>query len=190
MSKNYIVWTDIEGTGLVSSEESLLEIACIITDSNFKIVDPQGFQRVIYYSEEEVEEFKRTKRPYVVDMHSANGLWESLPHGVPLKQAEQDLLDYIKQYAPEPRQARIGGNSCSYDAAMLRDHMNSVYEHLHYRIVDISTLSYLFEEQRGITHYAKKGTHRAMDDILESIKEAKYLMNSVSMLSVAEDKFS
>lgn len=178
-----ILWCDFETNGLVARSDYPLEIAAIITDLDYNIVSRE-FHHVIQYSREEVAAIKEQTNEYVTQMHETNGLWDNLPNGTPKEEVAQLLLEFVREYAPEPRQARLGGNSCTLDINFLEYHFNETYEHLHYRILDISSLAYLLNVKHGVPIFPKKLTHRALDDIKESIAEAKYLDNAITVTSM------
>jgi oligoribonuclease (3'-5' exoribonuclease) len=173
-----LAWMDVETNGISEKECSLLEIAVFITDWDLNLLEPNGFQREILYTPEEVKELQKDLDPYVLEMHTKTGLWDKLPTGTPLKTVEQELLAYMKQYNPQPRTARLAGNSVSLDARFLNEYLPSVYNHLHYRIMDVSSLAGLSRKWYNL-EYPKKGTHNAFQDINESIEELKYYRQTI-----------
>ena len=114
---------------------------------------------------------------YVRTMHTSSGLLAALEDGVTMETARTTVLDYVTSLVPEPRTAQLAGNSVGTDKAFLARDMPELIEHLHYRIVDVSSLKELAKRwyPRTFFHAPKKaGGHRALADILESIDELRY----------------
>lgn len=171
-STDAIVWVDCEMTGLDLSKDALVEIAVIVTDSELKPLGG-GIDLVIAPPPGVVE----TMVPVVREMHTKSGLLDDLPHGIPLADAQQQALDYIRQFVPEPRKAPLAGNSVGTDKSFLDRDMPELVEHLHYRIIDVSSIKELARRWYPRAYFAapkKAGGHRALADILESIDELRY----------------
>lgn len=178
MADKQLVWIDVETNGLKASEKSLLEIAAYVTDLDLNILDEVGFQREIYYTAEEITELRLDTNEYVTEMHTKTGLWDRLLTGSPLATVETDLLAYIQKYVPEANTARLAGNSVSLDKDFIETYLPSVGEHLHYRIMDVSSIAGLGQWWYG-EQYTKNGSHNAREDILESIAELRYLKENI-----------
>jgi oligoribonuclease len=113
-------------------------------------------------------------------MHENTGLWARLATGTPREQVDAELLAFFKTCAPEPKQARLAGNSIRLDMNFLEAYAPGAYAHLHYRTVDVSALAYLFEKWGLVEgHYKKAGTHEALSDIRESLAEYRWLRTAV-----------
>lgn len=115
-------------------------------------------------------------------MHTNSGLLEELDGGVTLEEAEKLVLDYIRQYVAEPRKAPLCGNSVSTDRGFLARDMPTLEQHLHYRIVDVSSVKELARRWYPRAYFAspeKNGNHRALADIRESIAELRYYREAV-----------
>ncbi len=170
--KDPMVWIDCEMTGLDVAKDALIEVAVVITDSELNIVGP-GVDVLIAPPAEALENMG----DFVRHMHSSSGLLEDLKDGVSMEEATARVLAYIKKYVPIPKKALLAGNSVGTDKAFLEANMPEVIDHLHYRIVDVSSVKELarrwyrrsFEEAP-----VKQGGHRALADILESIQELRY----------------
>ena len=114
---------------------------------------------------------------FVRQMHTSSGLLDELPSGTTMEDAQQQVLDYIRRFVPTPKKALLAGNSVGTDKMFLEANMPLVIDHLHYRLVDVSSIKELakrwyrkaFEEAP-----VKHGGHRALADILESIQELEY----------------
>lgn len=173
--KDVIVWIDVETTGLNPwTGDKLLEVAALVTDVDLNLLDDHGYHAVVFH--ENRDQVRNIASDYVKEMHDTNGLWDKVvgPDAVPLTIIDRELLEYIQRFAPDERSARLAGNSVRLDANFIDRYLPKVASHLHYRILDVSSLS--FEAQiQGVEVYHKRGTHRAMDDIRESIEELKYL---------------
>src|SRR5690625_3856031 len=125
-------------TGLYPGVDALVEVAIIITDADLNILD-DGIDIIIKPPAAAVEQMD----PVVVEMHRTNGLAEQWEHGVSAAEAEKQLLDYVKQYCPEPRTALLAGNTVGQDQRFLFEEMPDLAAHLHYRIVDVSSIKEL-----------------------------------------------
>jgi len=172
-----MVWLDAEMTGLYPGVDALVEVAIIITDADLNVLD-DGIDIIIKPPAAAVEQMD----PVVVEMHRNNGLAEQWQHGVNAAEAEQRLLDYVKQYCPEPRTALLAGNTVGQDQRFLLAEMPDLAAHLHYRIVDVSSIKEL--AKRWFPNaYAKApdklGNHRALGDITDSINELRYYREAI-----------
>lgn len=171
-SQDRIVWIDCEMTGLDLQSDALIEVAALVTDSQLKVLG-DGIDVVIRPPDATVE----TMVDVVRAMHTASGLLDELPSGISLEEAEKAVLDYIRQWVPEPRKAPLAGNSVGTDRGFLARDMPALENHLHYRIVDVSSIKELARRWYPRVYFAspsKHGGHRALADIRESIEELKY----------------
>lgn len=172
-----LVWIDCEMTGLDVEKDCLVEIAVLITDSELNILD-EGFSVVIRPREDSLEHMGE----YVTNMHKESGLFELLPEGLALEEAERQVLDYIKNFAPEPRTAPLAGNSIGTDRMFLNRYMPTLDAHLHYRNVDVSSIKELVRRWYPKVYFQlpkKSGGHRALADIRESIAELVYYRKAI-----------
>ena len=159
-------------TGLDVTRDALIEVAVVITDADLNIVDP-GIDLLITPPAEALEGMN----DFVRQMHTSSGLLDELPSGTTMEDAQQQVLDYIRRFVPTPKKALLAGNSVGTDKMFLEANMPMVIDHLHYRLVDVSSIKELakrwyrkaFEEAP-----VKHGGHRALADILESIQELEY----------------
>jgi oligoribonuclease len=168
-----LVWIDCEMTGLDLGRDALIEIAVLVTDGDLAVLG-EGVDLVIHADEDAL-----TGMPEVVrDMHEKSGLTEEVRAStVTVAEAEQIALDYIRQHVPDPRTAPLAGNSIATDRAFLSRDMPELDSHLHYRMVDVSSVKELARRWYPRVFYAKpeKGlAHRALADIMESIRELEY----------------
>lgn len=167
-----LVWIDCEMTGLDLSVDELVEVAVVITDYELVPVDP-GFRVVIKADQAVLDQMNEIVRT----MHTTSGLLEEIPHGVSLADAEYQVNEYILKFVPEAQTAPLAGNTIGTDRAFLAKYMPRVDAHLHYRSVDVSSIKELARRWFPRVYFqspAKAGGHRALADILESIRELDY----------------
>lgn len=176
-----LVWIDCEMTGLDVEKDSLVEIAVLITDSDLNILD-EGVSLVIKPRAESLEQMS----DFVRSMHEESGLLPELDFGLSVEQAEDQILTYIKNYAPETRTAPLAGNSIGTDRMFLNRYMPKLDSHLHYRNIDVSSIKELVRRWYPKVYFQlpkKEGGHRALADIRESIAELRYYQNTVFIAS-------
>lgn len=179
MAKEVLAWTDVESTGIDPDENVLLEVACIITDTDLNVLDEQGFQRTVYFPTTMVEALKSRANEYVVDMHTSTGLWDRLPNGTPLSLIDEEFYAYLTSFAPEPRTAWLGGNSITLDRNFLGKYLPKTFGHLHYRSVDVTSWAGPAQWWYKGLQLHKKTLHNALSDIQESIQELKFLRENM-----------
>jgi len=172
-----LVWVDCEMTGLDLSRDALIEVAVIVTDSELNPLG-EGVDLVIRPPEGSTA----TMPDVVREMHTTSGLLEELDGGVSLAEAEQAVLEYVRSWVPEPGRATLAGNSVATDRAFLARDMPTFEGHLHYRIVDVSSIKELARRWYPRAYFAspeKTGGHRALGDILDSIDELRFYRAAV-----------
>lgn len=177
MTSAPIVWIDCEMTGLDLATDALIEIACIVTDGQLQPLD-SGIDLIIEPPPGALDGMDEV----VTTMHTNSGLLASMHEAVPLAEAEQRVLDYVRQHVPEARKAPLGGSSVHVDRMFLARDMPLLTEHLHYRIVDVSSVKELVRRWFPRAYYnspTKRGDHRALADIIDSIKELRYYRDAV-----------
>lgn len=175
--KDLLIWIDCEMTGLDLSIDELVEVAIVITDFELNTVD-EGFQVVIRPSEAALAHMSE----FVAEMHQTSGLSEEIPNGVTLAEAQEQAMAYIKRFVPMAGKAPLAGNTIGTDRAFLAKYMPEVDQHLHYRNVDVSSIKELSRRWYPRAFFnapAKDGGHRALADILESIRELAYYRAAV-----------
>ncbi|MCW2693258.1 MAG: Exonuclease RNase and polymerase [Mycobacterium sp.] len=167
------MWIDCEMTGLRLDSDRLIEVAVVVTDGELAVLD-EGIDLVIGAPEEALTAMV----PVVQDMHAASGLTEAVRAStLTLAEAEQQVLAYIRRHVPEPRKAPLCGNSIATDRGFLARDMPELDDYLHYRMIDVSSIKELARRWYPRAYYhapAKAGGHRALADILESIRELRY----------------
>jgi oligoribonuclease len=164
-------------TGLDLATDALVEIACIVTDGELNELD-EGVDLIIKPPAEALDQMPDLVR----EMHTTSGLLAELGGGITVGEAEDQVLGYIVQHIPEPRKAPLCGNSIATDRAFLMRDMPRLDEYLHYRMVDVSSIKELARRWYPRAYFnspAKKGGHRALADIRESILELRYYREAV-----------
>lgn len=172
-----MVWIDCEMTGLNPERDVLIEVAALVTDADLNVLG-EGVDVVIRPDPAALEGMESIVR----QMHTASGLLAELEDGISLESAEKKVLDYVTAWVPEARTAPLAGNSVHADKAFLRVGMPALTEHLHYRIVDVSTVKELARRwypEAFEAKPAKTGNHRAMGDIVDSIAELRHYRQTI-----------
>jgi oligoribonuclease len=173
-----LVWMDLEMTGLDHTRDVIVEIATLITDDELEIV-AEGPDLVVH----QPDDVLALMDPFVVDMHTRSGLLTAIRSStISLEQAGAATLEFVKQWAPEPRSVPLCGNSIGTDRRFLAAYLPAIEEHLHYRSVDVSSVKELVKRwypSVDADRPYKPGTHRALDDIRESVQELRYYRRRV-----------
>lgn len=167
-----LVWIDCEMTGLDLEVDELVEVAVVITDFDLRPVHP-GFTIVIKPDQSALDHMN----DFVTEMHTSSGLLDEIPDGVSLAEAEFEVLEYVLRHVPAGQTAPLAGNTIGTDRAFLAKYMPRVDGHLHYRSVDVSSIKELARRWFPRVYFnapQKAGGHRALADILESIRELEY----------------
>src|SRR3954447_12137766 len=159
-------------TGLDLQRDALIEVAVLVTDSELNVLGDGG-DVVIACPDEALA----TMPDVVREMHTASGLLDELAHGISMEEAQRMVRDYVRELVREPRRAPLAGNTVGTDRGFLARDMPELEQHLHYRIVDVSSIKELARRWYPRVYFAspvKRGGHRALADIRESIEELKY----------------
>ncbi|MGZ5401745.1 MAG: oligoribonuclease [Aeromicrobium sp.] len=172
-----LVWIDCEMTGLSLHTDALIEIAALVTDFELNVIG-DGIDLVIKPPQAALEQMNEL----VTNMHVSSGLINELDKGLTLREAEEAVLAYVREFVPEPGKAPLAGNSIGTDRAFLARDMAELEEYLHYRVVDVSSIKELARQWYPRAYFAspsKAGSHRALSDIQESIEELRYYRAAV-----------
>jgi oligoribonuclease len=172
-SAGHLVWIDCEMTGLDLTRDKLIEVAVLVTDSELTVLDP-GLDLVISADDDALEGMADV----VTEMHAKSGLTEAVRAStLTVAEAEQQLLAYLRRFVPERRTAPLCGNSIGTDRGFLSRDMPELDDHLHYRMIDVSSIKELARRWFPRVYFAQpqKGlAHRALADIIESVRELAY----------------
>ena len=174
---DYLVWIDCEMTGLNVEKDCLVEIAVVVTDSELNVLDP-GLDLVIKPNPPSLANMNE----FVTEMHTTSGLITEFENGHDLETAERMVLEYIQRWVTDPRQAPLAGNSIGTDRMFINRYMPTLDGFLHYRNIDVSSIKELTRRWFPKVYFQlpkKDGGHRALADILESIKELQYYRKTV-----------
>ena len=172
------MWIDCEMTGLSPAVDVLVEVAVVLTDSELTILD-DGLDLLIKTDPEKLASMEEV----VQEMHATSGLLDALASAtLTVEEAETQLLDYIKRWVPERRKSPLCGNSIATDRSFLAKYMPRLDDHLHYRMIDVSSVKELARRWYPRAYFnapAKTGGHRALADIIDSINELRYYRATV-----------
>lgn len=167
-------------TGLDPDKEEIIEIFCLITDKNLKLLDQDGWGTVIHQPKSRMDQMD----DWCTRTHGETGLTAKvIASNVTPEQAAEGLLAYVKKYVPKTRTGLLAGNSVHADKSFLvKGPYRKVMDHLHYRILDVSSIKEataswcpeVFEKAPR-----KMLFHKAREDILESIEEARYYKEAI-----------
>jgi oligoribonuclease len=169
---------DLEMTGLDPARDVIVEIACLLTDDQLEIV-AEGPDVVVHASEEQLAGMQEVVRT----MHTRSGLLDAIRRSrVSLPDAGGELMEFLRSHISEPRTVPLCGNSIGTDRRFLAAHLPEVEDFFHYRSIDVSTVKELCRRwypEVLTAAPAKKGGHRALDDIRESLEELRYYRGAV-----------
>ena len=183
---NRIVWVDLEMTGLDPSRHVIVEVAALVTDAELNIID-EGVDLVVHATDAELAEMD----DFVTQMHSDNGLLDDIKAStVSLAEAEDAVLGLVEKHCDPAHPAPLAGNSIATDRTFIRAQMPRLDAALHYRMIDVSTVKELARRWFPKAYFnqpAKGMAHRALADIVESIRELDYYRRSVFVPSPGPD---
>ncbi len=180
-----LVWIDCEMTGLDYVADALIEIAVVVTDYDLNVLG-DGVDLVIKPPAEAVAQMD----DFVRSMHEKSGLLDELDSGISLEDAEQQVLAYVREYCDDGSRPPLAGNTVGTDRAFISRDMKDLDGFLHYRIVDVSSIKELSRRWYPRAYFAapaKRGNHRALADILESIEELRYYRAAIFVPSPGPD---
>ncbi|MBQ48012.1 MAG: oligoribonuclease [Zetaproteobacteria bacterium] len=171
--KANLIWIDLEMSGLDPETDVILEIATIATDSDLNIL-AEGPNLVIKREQSLFETMDSWNKKH----HTASGLWEKvISSEITEQEAEKLTLNFIKEHS-KSNTSPLCGNTIYQDRRFLAKYLKSIDSYLHYRIIDVSSLKELANRWRPDLVFTKKQSHRALDDIKESIEELKFFKDN------------
>jgi oligoribonuclease len=180
-----LVWIDCEMTGLDYVADALIEIAAVVTDYDLNVLG-DGVDLVIKPPAEAIAQMD----DFVRSMHEKSGLLDQLDDGISLEDAEQQVLAYVREHCADGSRPPLAGNTVGTDRAFISRDMKDLDGFLHYRIVDVSSIKELSRRWYPRAYFAapsKRGNHRALADILESIEELRYYRAAIFVPSPGPD---
>lgn len=170
-----LIWLDMEMTGLNVETERPIEVACIITDFDFK--ELATYESVIKQPQEFLDRMDDWNKTH----HTESGLVAKIPKGKDPSVVEKDLIDMVQWYFPQGRDGAIlAGNSIMQDRLFIERYFKEFAKLLHYRMLDVTSWKIIFKDKFKREH-KKKNQHRALDDIRESIQELKFYLQFVKL---------
>ncbi len=172
-----LVWIDCEMTGLSLEHDALVEIAALVTDFDLNVLG-EGVDIVIKPPAEAIAQMDE----FVQTMHTKSGLITELDDGVSLEDAQNQVMAYIREHCPADSRPPLAGNTVGTDRAFIDRDMPVLSEFLHYRIIDVSSIKELARRWYPRAYFqapTKKGNHRALADIRESIEELRYYREAI-----------
>lgn len=181
-----IVWIDCEMTGLDPDLDGLCEIAVIVTDFDLQPLH-EGFEIVINPGQAALDHMG----DFVREMHTKSGLLERIAGGASLADAEQQVIAYLDGLVTAGRRPLVAGNTIGMDRRFMAKYLPTLEERLHYRSIDVSTLKELSRRWFPAAFFGapeKRGDHRALTDIAESIRELDYFRRAVVVSGSGPDK--
>jgi oligoribonuclease len=171
----YILWVDLEMTGLDASTDVILEVAAIATDWDFKEI--ANYETVIHHSESVIEHMNE----WSVIQHEKSGLTQKVRSSkIGSKQAEDAVLKFIDKHFEKDTPVLLAGNSIHMDRQFITEHWPRVDARLHYRMLDVSAWKVVFEAKFK-KKFSKPEEHRALGDIRGSIMELEYYLAKVTL---------
>ncbi|GAA4810758.1 oligoribonuclease [Nocardioides caeni] len=172
-----LVWIDCEMTGLDLVNDALVEVAALVTDFDLNVLG-EGVDVIIKPPAEALDQMIE----FVRNMHATSGLLEELENGVTLQEAEEQVMAYLREHCTPESRPPLAGNSVATDRGFLARDMHDLDAFLHYRIVDVSSIKELSKRWYPRAYFnapTKRGNHRALADIQESIEELRYYRDAV-----------
>ena len=164
---------DLEMTGLNPNTEVIIECASIVTDYDFQVLET--YETVIKQPQHYLDQMDNWNKKH----HSASGLLDRVPYGKEPKFVEDELLALLRRHWPvsdkRDDMPLLAGNSIMQDRIFLDKYCPNLSQKIHYRMLDVTSWKILFNEKYNI-RYEKKNSHRALDDIRESIEELKFYL--------------
>jgi len=168
-----LLWVDMEMSGLDVGSCRILEVAAIVTDGDFKPLET--YEAVVFQPPEVLDAMDS----WCTENHAKSGLTAAVAKGKPEALVEQELIALVnRHFAPDERPV-LCGNSIGQDRKFIDAYMPALANRLHYRLLDVTSFKIIFSNRFGLD-FEKKGSHRALEDILESIAELAFYLSHVN----------
>jgi oligoribonuclease len=168
---NYL-WIDMEMSGLDVARCRILEVAAIVTDGELRPLET--YEAIVFQPPEVLEAMDE----WCKENHGKSGLTAAVANGKPESQVERELLALVDRHFKANEKPILCGNSIGQDRKFVDAYMPALSARLHYRMLDVTSYKIMFGPRFGI-EFQKKGSHRALDDILESIAELNHYLSFV-----------
>lgn len=175
-----LIWIDLEMTGLDTDNDSIIEIATVVTDAQLNVL-AEGPEFAIHHPVERLEAMDEWNR----NQHRRSGLWQRVVDSqVTLAQAEAQTVNFLAQWI-KAGASPMCGNSICQDRRFLHRLMPSLENHFHYRNLDVSTLKELARRwaPQVLSELRKQAAHTALSDVRDSIAELAYYRNHMGALA-------
>jgi oligoribonuclease len=181
INQQKLFWIDLEMTGLDVNKEVIIECAALVTDFDFKVLDI--YEAVVNQPKTYLDRMDDWNKEH----HTSSGLVAKIPFGKTPDQVEEDLINMLNKHWPKVEKKEdkpiLAGNSIGQDRLFLDKYFYRFTEKLHYRMLDVSSWKIIFNHKYGLK-YQKKNSHRALDDIQESIEELKFYLRHFDIREV------
>jgi oligoribonuclease len=172
--KKALFWIDLEMTGLDDEKDSILEVAVVVTNLEFKTLEQ--YHRVVFQPPEVVAKMN----DWCKKTHGESGLTALIPTGTPIKEVERELIELTKRHFGPQERIVLVGNSVGNDRRFIDRYLPDFAKRLHYRLIDVSSYKEIFRDKYQVA-FEKKNAHRAVDDIFESIRELELYLSYVKV---------
>ena len=172
-----LFWIDMEMSGLDVNKEVIIEVAAIVTDLNFRELD--FYEAVVKQPQKYLDNMDAWNKEH----HAKSGLTAKIPNGMEPETVEANLIELVRKHFPDPRNRPVlAGNSIHQDRLFIDKYFTRLSPLLHYRMLDVTSWKIIFREKLGF-EYRKQNSHRALDDVRESIQELQAYANFIQIPS-------
>ncbi len=175
-SNKRLFWVDLEMTGLDETVDHILEVAVVITDLDLNPVEQ--YHRIVFQTPQVLENMN----DWCKKTHGESGLTAAVPSGTPLETVEKELIALAERHFSATDRIVLAGNSVNNDLRFINKYLIEFSKKLHYRLIDVSSFKEIFREKYGLS-FNKANSHRAVDDILESVRELGFYLSHVKVES-------
>ncbi|MGE0633392.1 MAG: oligoribonuclease [Pseudobdellovibrionaceae bacterium] len=169
-----LLWIDMEMTGLDVQKEVIIEVAALVTDFNYKVLET--YEAIVRQPQSYLDAMDEWNTKH----HGESGLTAKVPAGLEPSKVESDLCNLVRKHFSGTEKPMICGNSIAQDRLFINKYFRSFEALLHYRMLDVSSWKIVMNNKYN-KKYEKKNTHRALEDILESIEELKYYTQFIKL---------